>query len=72
MGRWAEEGKNLVYKKVHQVVADGDLVFTRAEGEFGEPVVYSDLWRGEDGKIVEHWDVIAPVPAEVPHTNGLF
>lgn len=23
-------------------------------------------------KIVEHWDVIAPIPAELPHGNGLF
>jgi predicted SnoaL-like aldol condensation-catalyzing enzyme len=72
VGRWAEDGKNLVYKTIHQVVAEGDFVFTRAEGEFGVPVVYSDLWRVENGKIVEHWDVIAPIPAEVPHTNGLF
>ena len=72
VGRWAEGGKNLVYKQVHQVVAEGNFVFTRAQGEFGVPVVYSDLWRVENGKIVEHWDVVVPIPAEIPHTNGLF
>jgi predicted SnoaL-like aldol condensation-catalyzing enzyme len=70
--KWAEQGKNLVYKTVHKVVAEGDLVLLQSEGEFGEPVAYWDLFRVRDGKIVEHWDVIAPVPAALPHSNGLF
>ncbi|MFE2063086.1 nuclear transport factor 2 family protein [Streptomyces sp. NPDC059467] len=70
--RWAEQGKNLVYKTIHKVVAEGDLVLLQSEGEFGVPVAYWDLFRVADGRIVEHWDVIAPVPSELPHTNGLF
>ena len=69
---WAQQGKNLVYKTVHRVVAEGDLVLLQSEGEFGEPVAYWDLFRVQDGKIVEHWDVIAPVPDALPHSNGLF
>lgn len=57
--KWAEQGKNLVYQKIHRVVADGDLVLLQSEGEFGEPVAYWDLFRVQDGKIVEHWDVIS-------------
>ena len=70
--KWAEQGKNLVYKTVHKVIAEGDLVLLQSEGEFGVPVAYWDLFRVADGKIVEHWDVIAPIPAELPHSNGLF
>ncbi|BFV55005.1 nuclear transport factor 2 family protein [Kitasatospora sp. CMC57] len=70
--KWGEQGKNLVYKTVHKVVAEGDLVLLQSEGEFGVPVAYWDLFRVANGKIVEHWDVIAPVPAELPHSNGLF
>ena len=70
--KWAGEGRNLVYKTVHQVVAEGDLVLLQSEGEFGEPVAYWDLFRVQDGKIVEHWDVITPIPADLPHGNGLF
>ncbi|MEU7475059.1 nuclear transport factor 2 family protein [Lentzea sp. NPDC042327] len=70
--RWAEQGRHLVYKTVHRVVAEGDLVLLQSEGEFGEPVAYWDLFRVADGRIVEHWDVITPVPAELPHGNGLF
>lgn len=54
------------------MIAEGDLVFTRAEGEFGASVIYNDLWRVEGGRIVEHWVIIAPIPAEIPHSNGVF
>ncbi|MFG2142689.1 nuclear transport factor 2 family protein [Streptomyces sp. NPDC048696] len=70
--KWAEQGKKLVYKTVHKVVAEGDFVLLQSEGEFGTPVAYWDLFRVADGKIVEHWDVVAPVPDKLPHGNGLF
>lgn len=70
--KWGEQGKTLLYRTVHKVVAEGDLVLLQSEGEFGVPVVYWDLFRVEDGRVVEHWDVIPAVPAELPHTNGLF
>ncbi|MET1072758.1 MAG: nuclear transport factor 2 family protein [Umezawaea sp.] len=69
---WAGQGKHLVYRTVHRIVAEGDLVLLQSEGEFGGPVAYWDLFRVADGRIVEHWDVIAPVPADLPHDNGLF
>ncbi|MER6915999.1 nuclear transport factor 2 family protein [Streptomyces sp. NPDC000594] len=69
---WAEQGKSLLYRTVHKVIAEGEFVLVQSEGEFGVPVAYYDLFRVADGRIVEHWDVIAPVPAALPHTNGLF
>ncbi|MFJ8229916.1 nuclear transport factor 2 family protein [Streptomyces sp. NPDC094448] len=69
---WAEQGKNLLYKTVHKVIAEGEFVLVQSEGEFGVPVAYYDLFRVTDGKIVEHWDVIAPIPPVLPHTNSLF
>ncbi|MEV7283304.1 nuclear transport factor 2 family protein [Streptomyces sp. NPDC093252] len=70
--KWAEQGKSLVYKTIHRVVAEGDLVLVQSEGEFGVAVAYWDLFRVADGRIVEHWDIIVPVPEELPHSNGLF
>ncbi|MFV0131571.1 nuclear transport factor 2 family protein [Streptomyces sp. HMX112] len=70
--KWAEQGKRLVYRTVHKTVAEGDFVLLQSEGEFGVPVAYWDLFRVADGKIVEHWDAVVPVPAELPHPNGLF
>ncbi len=32
-----------------------------------------DIFRFDDnGRIVEHWDVLQTVPAEMPHGNGMF
>lgn len=69
---WAEQGKNLVYKTVHQIIAEGDFVLLQSEGEFGGPVAFWDLFRVRNGLIVEHWDVVAPIPARLPHDNGVF
>ncbi|MEV6137712.1 nuclear transport factor 2 family protein, partial [Nocardia sp. NPDC051990] len=51
---WAEQGKNLVYRTIHRVVADGNLVLVPSEGQLGEPLACWDLFRIADGKIVEH------------------
>ena len=42
------------------------------EGVFDVPVAYWDLFRVADGRIVEHWDIVAPIPDTLPHDNGLF
>jgi predicted SnoaL-like aldol condensation-catalyzing enzyme len=39
-------------------------------GDLGQAVV--DIFRVEDGRIVEHWDVMQPVPAESSNDNGMF
>jgi predicted SnoaL-like aldol condensation-catalyzing enzyme len=67
----AETG--LEFSKVHRVVAEGNFVFSVTEGRFGgEPAAFFDLWRVQDGRIVEHWDVIEQIPAEMAHDNGKF
>jgi predicted SnoaL-like aldol condensation-catalyzing enzyme len=38
--------------------------------DLGQAVV--DIFRVEDGRIVEHWDVLQPVPAESANSNGMF
>jgi predicted SnoaL-like aldol condensation-catalyzing enzyme len=32
----------------------------------------ADLFRLENGKLVEHWDVIQEVPAESKNDNSMF
>lgn len=69
----AEQDIEMVYSDVHLVVAEGNFVFTASEGTMGgKPTAFYDLFRVEDGKIVEHWDVIAEIPAEMAHDNGKF
>ena len=31
-----------------------------------------DIFRVEDGKIMEHWDVWQKIPETMPHDNGMF
>lgn len=70
--RWAADGKPLTYTKVHHLLGQGNFVLTVSEGEFGAPSAFWDLWRLKDGKIVEHWDAIQPIPETTPHGNGIF
>lgn len=69
----AEQGIAMTYTQVHRTVADGEFGFVQAQGSFGPaPTAFYDLFRVADGKIAEHWDVVFPIPADLPHTNGLF
>jgi predicted SnoaL-like aldol condensation-catalyzing enzyme len=57
-------------------VADGDLVMVhgRYPGWGPKPMVAVDIFRVEDGKVVEHWDVMQEeVPASASASgNPMF
>lgn len=66
-------GRPLIYKKVHRVVAEGDFVLTQSEASLGgAPFNVVDLFQVASGKIVEHWDVLQPLPAKSVNTNSPF
>lgn len=61
--------------QILQVAADGDLVWvhvhlTNSPADRGQAVV--DIFRVEDGKLVEHWDVMQPVPDASVSKNAMF
>lgn len=62
------------YTKIHKVLGEGNFVLTVSEGEWnGTSNVFYDLFRFENGKAVEHWDVIQPIPTEdIANENGMF
>lgn len=75
----AEAGLVFAYTDSPLVVAEGNFVFVGSEGVFGPEesppyAIFYDLFRVEDGLIVEHWDVIppSPDPSTLPHDNGFF
>lgn len=71
----AEQGIQMIYDKVHQVLAQGDMVLAVSEGTFGgAPTSYYDLWRVENGKIAEHWDVMETIADKSTwqNQNGKF
>lgn len=72
MAEMAEKGISMEYHTLHQVIGEGNFVLTMSEGAFGgEPQAFYDLFRLDDGLIVEHWDVIAPMPgADAEHNEA--
>lgn len=63
-----------VFKRQHRVLGQGNFVLSIAEGTHkGKPVAFYDLLRLENGKIVEHWDVIQAIPTQgLANHNGMF
>ena len=58
-----------------RTIAEGDMVavhchITRGKDDRGQAVV--DFFRLEDGKIVEHWDVVQEIPEKAENTNTMF
>tara|TARA_R110002050_G_scaffold100642_1_gene208439 strand:+ start:1595 stop:2476 length:882 start_codon:yes stop_codon:yes gene_type:complete len=62
------------YNTIHKVIAEGNFVLTVSEGTWnGTSNAFYDLFRMENGKAVEHWDVIQPVPTTgLANNNGMF
>lgn len=61
--------------EVKKVIAEGDMVVLHLHGmggmnPYGEQVV--DFFRIQDGKVVEHWDVIQAIPEKSENPNGVF
>lgn len=75
LGALAEQGIQMIYDTVHQVLSQGNFVLAVSEGSFGGvPTSYYDLWRVENGKVAEHWDVMETIaPKETwQNQNGKF
>lgn len=71
----AKNGVTMVYDKVHKVLGEGNFVLAVSEGKFaGKHTSFYDLFRIENGKIAEHWDIIETIAPEDTwkNTNGKF
>ena len=61
--------------EIKRAFADGDYVIVhvhsvREQGTRGRAIV--DIFRLENGKIVEHWDVVQDIPEKAANGNGMF
>ena len=71
----AEAGVAMVYDTNHKLLGKGNFVLSVSEGSFGGAhTSFYDLFRVENGKIAEHWDVTEVIPAreEWKNENGKF
>jgi predicted SnoaL-like aldol condensation-catalyzing enzyme len=58
-----------------RIIADGNLVAVHSHGKFAADdrgVAVVDILRVEGCKVMEHWDVVQPVPEKTANSNGMF
>jgi predicted SnoaL-like aldol condensation-catalyzing enzyme len=70
----ARQNPNKVFE-VKRIIAEGDLVVTHSHvrqkpADPGAAVVH--IFRFENGKIVELWDLGQPIPTDSINKNGMF
>lgn len=63
------------HSEIKQIFAEGDYVVLhvysiREPGTRGQAIF--DLFKLENGKIVEHWDTIQDIPEKSANSNGMF
>jgi predicted SnoaL-like aldol condensation-catalyzing enzyme len=63
------------HSEIKRMFADGDYVIVhvhavREPGTRGNAIV--DIFKLENGKVVEHWDVVQPIPEKAANNNGMF
>jgi predicted SnoaL-like aldol condensation-catalyzing enzyme len=67
--------ETIKYEDIHLVLGEGNFCLVQTEGTVdGSPAAFNDLFRIENGKIVEHWDTAELIPAKEAwqNNNGKF
>jgi predicted SnoaL-like aldol condensation-catalyzing enzyme len=60
---------------IKRIIADGNLVVVHSHGKFSvedRGMAIVDILRVEGCKVVEHWDVLQPVPEKSANDNTMF
>lgn len=60
--------------EIQRILVDGDLamVHVKASRPGAPDAAVADIYRFEDGRIVEHWDVLQQVPVHAAHDHPMF
>ncbi len=75
LGELTKANMPMSYTTNHKVFGEGNFVLSISEGIFmNKHVAFYDLFRLDNGKIVEHWDTVEAISEEKEwkNTNGKF
>ncbi len=64
-----------IHYSIARIIADGNLVAIHSHGAFAADdrgVAVVDILRIEGCRVMEHWDVVQPVPEKSVNSNGMF
>ena len=68
----AGPGADMIYRNVFKIIGQGNFVMVYSHVFLGEELAVFDLLRVEDGRIVEHWDNMEPIPEGPQPNRGKF
>lgn len=68
----SEQGADMVYRNVFKIIGQGNFVVVYSQVFLGQEVAVFDIFRVDDGKIVEHWDNMEPMPEGPQPNSGKF
>lgn len=60
---------------IKRIIVDGNLAVIHVHGRMNKSQLggaVADIYRLENGKIVEHWDVLQPVPEKAINPKAMF
>jgi predicted SnoaL-like aldol condensation-catalyzing enzyme len=58
--------------EVHRTIAEGDLVAVHSHYKTWNTAAVDIFRLNDEGKIVEHWDVLQPIPNTTANGNDMF
>ena len=65
-------GQDMIYRNVFKIIGQGNFVMVYSHVFMGQELAVFDLLRVENGKIVEHWDNMEPLPEGPQPNRGKF
>ncbi|MGH1543891.1 MAG: nuclear transport factor 2 family protein [Arenicella sp.] len=60
------------FEIIRAIAEDDHVVLHIKQTSDGKTKSLVDIFRVENGKIAEHWDVVQDVPEKMAHENGMF
>jgi predicted SnoaL-like aldol condensation-catalyzing enzyme len=73
--RWIYSQSPQHKARIIRSFVDGDYVILHVHvinGAEAKDIAVIDIFRVEDGMLMEHWDVASPVPLNAKNDNGVF